>query len=142
MRSIGVVRVVLLAGACACASGGGAEEGVVSGTLVGTSWTLIEVDGEALPAPEDGRPAELVFLEEDRFAGSAGCNRVLGAAKQHGASLSMLPGPMTMMACPPPLDRIEQRFVAVLGDVTGYRRSDATLDLLSGERVVMRLAAK
>jgi heat shock protein HslJ len=54
----------------------------------------------------------------------------------------MMPGPMTMMACPPPLDRLESRFVAALGEVTGWRRVDGQLHLLSGERVVLRLTSK
>lgn len=140
MRSIGVVFVVLFAALGACASGGGGAE--VSETLAGTQWTLVEVDGEALPKRADGPAAELVFLEEERFAGSVGCNRVLGGAKQTGAALALTPGPMTMMACPPPLDVVEQNFVAVLGQVTGHRRDGDALLLLSGERVVLRLTAR
>ena len=139
MRSIGIAVVV--ACALACASGGGGKGGM-SESLRGTSWALIEVEGEMLPAGEDGRPAEIVFLEDDRFAGSVGCNRVLGGVEYGAATLKMKPGPMTMMACPPPLDRLEPRFVAALGEVTGWRRTPEMLDLLSGERVVLRLTPK
>lgn len=140
MRLIGVA--ILVGIALACASGANGEKGTVSEPLQGTQWTLIEVDGEALPAKADGPPAEIVFLEEARFAGSVGCNRVLGGAKQSGATLTMPPGPMTMMACAPPLDRLEPRFVAALAEVTGWRRADGQLQLLSGERVVLRLTSK
>lgn len=140
MRRIGIGLVLLFAGLGACASGGGGQD--VAATLAGTQWTLVEVDGEGLPARDGGPAAELVFLEEERFAGSVGCNRVLGGAKQDGAALALTPGPMTMMACPPPLDVVEQKFVAVLGQVTGHRQEDGALLLLSGERVVLRLTAK
>jgi len=98
MRSIGIAVVVVCA--LACASGGGGKGGM-SESLRGTSWALIEVEGEMLPAGEDGRAAEIVFLEDDRFAGSVGCNRVLGGVEYGAATLKMKPGPMTMMACPP-----------------------------------------
>jgi heat shock protein HslJ len=139
MRSFGIAALALALGACASDSGGGTQD--AHAALAGTSWTIVEILGEVVPSDER-RPAELVFLEEARFAGSAGCNRVLGGALQDGANLRLTPGPMTKMACPEPVATREAAFLEALGLVTEHRRTGDALELLGGERVVLRLAPK
>ena len=140
-RSAVVLGIGLLLVACGAEHKGDAKS-VAAEALAGTSWAIVEIDGAAIPDAKDGPPAELVFLEEARFAGSAGCNRILGAAVQDGGKLTLTPGPMTMMACPEPLGSRETSLVKALGAVTGHRRSGDALELLAGDRVVVRLVRK
>jgi copper homeostasis protein (lipoprotein) len=110
-------------------------------TLIGTQWRLLEVEGALLP-PEAGSSAGLELLAEgNRYAASAGCNRILGTYQLAGESLRFLPGPMTKMACPDPLGPLEDKLVAALQLVTGYRIGGEYLNLLAGERPVVRLTS-
>jgi heat shock protein HslJ len=124
----------IMIGAC------GAERG--GDLLTGTSWTIVEIEGAPVVDAGDGRPAELAFLDAGRFAASAGCNRILGAAVQDGEALHLTPGPMTKMACPEPVASRETALVRALGTVTSHRRSGDALALLAGNRIVVRLTRK
>jgi heat shock protein HslJ len=109
--------------------------------LVGTQWRLLEVDGALLPS-EAGSSAGLELLADgNRYAASAGCNRILGTYQLAGESLRFLPGPMTKMACPDPLGPFEDKLVAALQSVTGYRVGGESLKLLAGERTVIHLTS-
>ena len=111
-------------------------------TLVGTQWRVLEVDGAPLP-PEAGGSAGLELLAEgNRYVTSAGCNRILGTYQLAGDRLTFLPGPMTKMACPDPLGPFEDKLVAALQSVTGYRIGGEYLELLAGERTVARLSPR
>ncbi len=124
----------LVLGACTAEHGGD--------VLNGTSWTIVEIAGEAVTDAGALGPAELVFPEAGRFAGSAGCNRILGTAAQDGVTLHLTPGPMTRMACIEPFASREEALVKALGTVTRQRRSGDALELLAGDRVVVRLTRK
>jgi heat shock protein HslJ len=120
---------------------GGCVSMTAKPTVVGTQWRLLEVEGALLP-PEAGSSAGLELLAEgNRYAASAGCNRILGTYQLAGDSLRFLPGPMTKMACPDPLGPFEDKLVAALQSVTGYRIGGEYLDLLAGERTVVRLTS-
>jgi len=130
----GALCMGLVLGAC------GAERG--RDVLAGTSFTIVEIEGAPVADAADGRPAELAFLDGARFAASAGCNRILGDVVQDGAALHLTPGPMTKMACPEPVASREEALVRALGEVTAHRRSGDALELLAGDRVVVRLLGK
>jgi heat shock protein HslJ len=109
--------------------------------LVGTAWRLLEVDGQPVPASA-ARPAAFALdAEQHRYATSVGCNQIAGPFELDGAQLRLAQGVMTRMACPPPLDRLESSWVALLPSVTGYRIAGDRMELLAGDRVVARLAA-
>ena len=120
---------------------GGCVSMTTKPTLVGTQWRLLEVEGTPLQT-SGGSSASLELLAEgNRYAASAGCNRMLGTYQLAGESLQFLPGPMTKMACPGALGQLEDQLIAALRSVTGYRIDGEQLDLLAGERVVVRLTA-
>ncbi len=109
--------------------------------LEGTVWTLVELGGKP---PVDGpgaRTAELALDSETHgIAGSTGCNRFMGTYALADGKLSLLPGGMTMMACPEDVMAQEQAFLAALRSATGYRIAGGRLELLAGDGVAARFA--
>lgn len=113
---------------------------VIAGSLEG-SWQLADLNGGGAPAPS----ITLAFDGGDQgtslVAGSGGCNRFTGAWRQEGASLKLGPFAVTRMACPPAAMAVEQRFLDVLGDVTGVTYSEAGEAMLTtndGRRLRLR----
>jgi heat shock protein HslJ len=100
--------VVVLCALPACAA-----EGALSG-----KWRIVAVAG----AEEfDVARARAEFAENGRFASTIGCNRIAGTPTISGARLAFGPMAVTRMACPPPLDAVERRYLAALEAVRGYR---------------------
>lgn len=108
MRSL--PALLLLA---ACAAAGPAHPPPPEG-----HWRVEALRGEALPA--EPRPAEINFVP-NRYAATAGCNRIAGQWEGAGTAITLRPGAMTRMACPPPLDAREAAFAAALGQVRSLR---------------------
>lgn len=96
----------------------------------GTAWTLEELNGAALPALPEGlsRTPGIAFSEDGRFSATAGCNTMNGTAEISGTSISF-PEQIatTMMACPPPLDELEQDMAAGLAAVAELRLEDGRM---------------
>jgi len=85
--------------------------------LEGPEWRVEGIAGE--PVPEDIE-VTIGFLEEDRIAGSGGCNRFMGGYTLTGEGLSIGQVASTMMACPEPAMAVEQRFLRLLEAVARF----------------------
>lgn len=107
--------------------------------LRGTYWRLVELDGRLVTPATGAREAHLQFaLDENRVAGSGGCNRVSGGFSLEGDGLSFTQMISTRMAC---LDgdvmATEQGFLAALGRVQSHRTGAAGLELLDDAGIVL-----
>jgi heat shock protein HslJ len=107
----------------------------VTGTLslalvAGQEWTLLELDGEALPAE---LKAPTLEVKNGRIAGFDGCNRFMGKIEDRAPG-QVVVGPLagTRMACPAAEMELETRFLDALGTVTRYDFLAGRL-LLSGQ---------
>ena len=121
---------------------GSKGENVDSMPLLGTTWTLTELDGHAPVSTTGNNPAQLVLDgSQNRYSGSSGCNRLTGTIELKGDSLNFGAGASTMMACSEPLMQQEQAFTKMLESVTGYRTSGKTLELLAGNKTVAKFKA-
>ncbi len=107
----------LLMSACAAPPGGGAEP-----PLRGTVWQL----------GADGPDAAHIRLDaqEPRMAGWGGCNRIMGRYTLEGATLRFDGIAGTRRACLQE-DGAEDRFLAALSGVRGWRIEGGVLKLLS-----------
>ena len=128
MRLIVLLAVLVIA---ACATAG-------PRALAETSWTLVEIQGQALPALET--PLTLRFEAADfRVAGYGGCNQFGGRYTVDGEGLSFGQLISTKRAC---LDEAanerEAQFLGLLGAVSRYTRSGDDLRLFAGDREVLR----
>jgi putative lipoprotein len=110
--------------------------------LEGTRWKLIDIAGTP---PVTGAAVEEVNVtlngEGKRLTGSGGCNRLTGDYTLHRNSLRFRHIGSTMMACPDPVMKQEQAFMAALKDTTTYRITGQTLELLKEQQVLARLDA-
>jgi heat shock protein HslJ len=110
--------------------------------LVGTTWRLIELEGNPAPLGNDGRVATLeLTLDGKRVAGFAGCNRMAGTYELNGDSLTLGPLAMTRMACAKGME-LEQRFTAALEQTRVYRLSARGLELVGQRGSLARLEAQ
>lgn len=86
--------------------------------LAANEWTLIEIDGQPLPA---GVEPPLVLFERDTVRGFAGCNRFNATVKETKPGeigIGLAAG--TRKACPPPAMELEDKFLGELAKVRGY----------------------
>ena len=81
----------------------------------------------------DSTKASFEVASDGRVATTIGCNRMVGQPKFDDKTISFGPMAMTRMACPPPLDRLEQGYAAALADVRSYTVEGDTFTLLDGK---------
>jgi heat shock protein HslJ len=101
-------------------------------------WVIVEVDGVVVE-PDTTRPALTLRLgrEEQRASGHAGCNQFGGTWRGSADSLSFGPLAMTKMFCEGRME-LESRYGQALGQVSRVQVVGGVLELLAGERVVVR----
>jgi heat shock protein HslJ len=86
--------------------------------LAANEWTLIEIDGEPVPA---GVEAPLILFEAQSVRGFAGCNRFNASVKETKPGvIDVGPGAATKKACPPEQMDLEDRFLKRLDAVDRY----------------------
>ena len=73
-------------------------------------------------------------FSDGTVTGSAGCNRYTASYTQDGSALEIGDVATTNMACPPPADAVERKFLAALERVEGWRLEDGDLVLEDGDR--------
>ena len=109
-----------------------------SAPLEGTTWHLVEVGGQPVPATQDAsRPGIRLAAAGRKVQGSAGCNRMMGSYELDGASLKFGPIVTTKMACP--AMETEQAFLKALDATTRYEISGSSLTLYGPDGALARL---
>ena len=87
--------------------------------LENTSWQLMATE-QSLPKTE--KPITLTFSENNRLAGSSGCNRYMGSFKVNGNQFEIKsPLASTRMACPEALMQREKQFLEALSAAKRYQ---------------------
>ncbi len=114
LRMLVVTLSALVAG-CTPLGGGGDSTAGAEIDLGDTAWTVIEMNGAAVPAETE---ATLDFAE-GQVSGIAFCNRFFGPYELDGDALSFGMLGSTMMACQD-MER-EGEYLGALGTVAGYR---------------------
>lgn len=94
--------------------------------LLGGEWTVAALGGA--PVSGEGLPT-LLFFEEGRVAGLAGCNRYFASFELTGERLSFADAGMTMMACAEDLMARERAFAAALGAAASFDIAEDALVL-------------
>lgn len=103
--------------------------------LSANEWTLVEIDGQPLPADVD---PPLIHFADDKLRGFAGCNRFTAPVKETKPGELDIGAPgAEKKACPPPQMELEQKFLAQLDAVNRYHYLAGQLALTwqDGDRV-------
>src|SRR5215467_6405620 len=114
-----------------------------SAALRGTEWRVLEIGAERPTFDDWRRRPTLKLDDEGKYSASTGCNMLSGAYELDPNGLRFLAGATNLMACGPPADDIERRFLAALAAVQQAQIAGTTLDLLdnAGKRH-LRLEAR
>jgi len=86
--------------------------------LRGAVWVVEDLAGTGLI---DRSRITIEFLEDNRMAGRASCNRYTGSYQLRGEGIAVGPLASTRMACAPALMNQEDRFLRLLGEVISVR---------------------
>ena len=100
-----------------------------SAALRDTEWRVAQIDGAPLKVEDRRQLPTLTLDDAGLYSGSTGCNRISGSYTLDAKGLRFAAGAMTRMACAPPADDIERRFLAALTAVTGAHLAATTLEL-------------
>lgn len=104
-------------------------ESTSTATLLNTYWKLMKLGDEAVTVSNDQRePYMVLYSEERRVAGYAGCNRMTGSYVLSEDTLTFSQMAGTMMACEEGMD-IERGFFDMLGKAARWRIKGETLEL-------------
>lgn len=109
--------------------------GVLAVSMLGANeWTLVEIDGQPLPADVD---PPLVHFEGDKLRGFAGCNRFTASVQEtRPGEIDIGAAAAEQKDCAPPQLELESRFLAQLDAVKqyGYVAGQLALSWQDGDR--------
>jgi putative lipoprotein len=111
--------------------------------LEGTYWMLIELYGEPIEPASGPNEVHIELNAAGKtFAGSDGCNRLVGSYMTNGDELHFRSLASTLIACVPPIGVQEQSVNKALGETVRFRIEGETLDLSDGHETVARFQAR
>jgi len=108
-------------------------------SLTGTNWMVTELDGKPIAA--DKLPTLQLEPAGKRVNAFGGVNRISSTYQATDKALSFGLMVSTRMAGPERQMAVEQKFLSVLGSVTGYALSGNRINLLAGETIIARAQA-
>jgi heat shock protein HslJ len=113
------------------------ERGRADAELTETYWRIVRV-GSAPVFPAAGQREPHLVLQagggQPRYRATVGCNRMLGGYEIDDQALRFAPGPVTRMACPPPLDALERALGEALARTALWHIEATTLELFDDRR--------
>lgn len=130
--SFGWICLYLFLGLAGCSDDPPAEDLTRTGIpdLAGSHWRVEDIDAGGII---DSSNVTIAFVEPDRIAGSASCNRYFGTVSFNAETLLVSGLGTTRMACAPALNKQEQRFLAALREAASYEADDTFLRIFDGE---------
>jgi heat shock protein HslJ len=102
----------------------------------------VRLQGEPVTAAENQREPHIILRPQDqRVAGSGGCNRLLGGYRLDGNRIAFEKFASTVMACPAGMEQ-EQAFLGALAQAARWRVLGSHLELLDAHgEIIARLEA-
>jgi len=111
------------------------ERAMSKASLPNQYWKIVNLGGERLEVAKGRRVPHMVLRnDQDRYAATVGCNRVIGGYSVEGDKIEFMPGASTRMACPPPLGEMEEKLLSVLREARFWAINGQVLELLDEGR--------
>ena len=113
-------------------------------SLTDTYWRIDRLTGDDVGAQPNRREPHIVLNSgaDHRFRATVGCNQIIGRYESDGEMLTFGTAASTRMACPPPLDSLENRLRGALSETRAIVLDGQRLFLLDAEgNTVAELAA-
>lgn len=118
---------VVMVALAACQKALSTDGDMTAPSLIGTEW-----------GPENNQFDQFVaFKSEGQVIGSGGCNNFFGAFEQDGRKINFGPLASTKKACPQPLMKAENQFMALLGQVRTFETTIKTMTLYDDQGQVL-----
>lgn len=109
-----------------------------AGSLTGKTWQLTATTTK-VPASQgvvtDPQNYTIEFKTDGTFAAKADCNNVAGGYTTSGSSLTMSPGPSTLVACPE--GSLGDVYVAGLANAASYAIANSQLTITTKDDATM-----
>jgi len=106
------------------------ERNRADASLTNTYWRIVRLGDEVVHAADGGREPHIQLRAgKSQFSATVGCNQVAGGYELIGGTLRFQSPASTMMACPPPLDRLERLLVDSLANTKTWRITAQFLEL-------------
>lgn len=110
----------------------------IAPALTDTFWRIESLGEMPIEDRLAGREPHLLLLgDEPSYRSTVGCNLISGSYAAEAEGLMFQPGPMTLMACPPPLDTAERALTQTLAAVAAWRIEGEMLELLDAQETVL-----
>ena len=109
------------------------ERGRADAALVNTYWRIHRLADRPVTTTTGRREPHLLLRQVDgrrTYAATIGCNQLVGGYTVSGEGLAFAAGASTRMACPPPLDALEQSLGEMLVKTRRWQITGPTLELL------------
>jgi heat shock protein HslJ len=106
--------------------------------LLNTYWQVEDIDQSGII---DMSMITIEFPEEERIAGSTGCNQFFGSVLTTGDSIEFSPAGVTQRACAPALMSQERRFLDALQAAVSFEVDDGIWLVLYDETDTERMRA-
>ena len=135
-RILWVLSLVASVGQFACARSDAGVSPSAMVSLVGTAWSLVQLDRQPVGV-RPGAAAPTLLLADKRASGFAGCNRLAAAYDLTADRLTFNQIATTRMFCAEGMD-LEQRYLAALESTRTYRLSGQDLELVGAAGVLAR----
>ena len=108
------------------------EGAVADAELLDTHWKVLSMAGEPVKGVEGKREPQIILKSADgrmSWSATVGCNQMSGGLKVSGDRVEFKTGITTLMACPPPLDMLENQLGKSLLESTHWRIQGDRLEL-------------
>jgi len=113
-----------------CMTSTGPVKAASTQALLGTQWRLTQLGDEVIDNPAGERAVNFLLQPSStNLAGFSGCNRMFGSYALQGSSLKFDDLGGTRMFCEAQMP-LEQRFLAMFAQVSGWEINGSTLRLL------------